>query len=110
MARPELMVHNPHLAPPEEHPEGVEILRSTLDDDSVEAPTIRRSAHPHPDTAGAALRLVLDDPSFSWEEEGQALLRDREPPCPRTGAHTGTSLPRSPSRPLPCPRTGGAVS
>jgi hypothetical protein len=54
------------------------LLREYLRDDSISPLPIRRLVERHPDRADAVFRALLRKPGFSWERDGEALLRDRK--------------------------------
>lgn len=61
-------------------------LRGYLDDDSISPLAIRRLVDRHPDGADPVFRALLRKPGFSWQRDGEKLLRrhkkafaDREP-------------------------------
>lgn len=61
-------------------------LRSYLDDDSISPLAIRRLVQRHPDGTDPVFRALLRKPRFSWQRDGEKLLRrhkkaflDREP-------------------------------
>uniref|UniRef100_UPI0006844D34 hypothetical protein n=1 Tax=unclassified Streptomyces TaxID=2593676 RepID=UPI0006844D34 len=53
-------------------------LREYLNDDSVSPMVIRRLVQRHPDGADAVFRMLLRKPAFTWERDGEALLRRRK--------------------------------
>ncbi|MGW5645986.1 hypothetical protein ACWEV3_28105 [Saccharopolyspora sp. NPDC003752] len=53
-------------------------LREYLNDDSVSPLAIRRLVHRHPDGADPVFRTLLRKPGFSWERDGEELLRRRK--------------------------------
>ncbi len=53
-------------------------LREYLRDDSVSPRAIRRLVQRHPDGADAVFRALLRKPDFSWERDGEQLLRRRK--------------------------------
>ncbi|MEW1660082.1 hypothetical protein [Streptomyces sp. NPDC093707] len=53
-------------------------LREYLDDDSVSPMVIRRLVQRHPGGADAVFRALLRKPAFTWERDGEALLRRRK--------------------------------
>lgn len=56
-----------------------EALISYLDSDSIYPGPLRRLAAAHPDTVDEVYRRVLKKPSFTWEKQGEQLLRKRKP-------------------------------
>ncbi|MEU7305386.1 hypothetical protein [Streptomyces sp. NPDC007206] len=53
-------------------------LRQYLNDDSVAPIAIRRLVQRHPDNADAVFRALLRKPTFTWERDGEDLLRRRK--------------------------------
>ncbi|MCX5203622.1 hypothetical protein OG897_19470 [Streptomyces sp. NBC_00237] len=53
-------------------------LREYLNDDSVSPMVIRRLVQRHPDNADAVFRALLRKPAFTWEQDGEELLRRRK--------------------------------
>jgi hypothetical protein len=53
-------------------------LREYLDDESVSPLAIRRLVQRHPDGADPVFRALLRKPAFSWERDGEELLRRRK--------------------------------
>jgi hypothetical protein len=53
-------------------------LRRYLSDDSVSPMVIRRLVQRHPDTADAVFRALLRKPAFTWDRDGEELLRRRK--------------------------------
>jgi len=53
-------------------------LRSYLNDDSVSPLAFRRLAQRHPEGVDAVFRALLGKPGFSWERDGETLLRRRK--------------------------------
>ena len=87
-------------------------LRGYLADSSVPPLAFRRLARDHPAAISAAMGRALDRPTFQWERDGEALLREykpewfRRPPLPTTVvmpprllAHR---LPTGRNDPCPC--------
>lgn len=54
-------------------------LRSYLHDDSIPPAVLRRLAARHPDTVDQVFRTVLHKPAFTWDRDGDALLRRHKP-------------------------------
>ncbi|MFI1972863.1 hypothetical protein BLA24_30855 [Streptomyces cinnamoneus] len=54
------------------------LLRDYLNDDSVSPMVIRRLVQRHPANADAVFRSLLRKPAFSWERDGEELLRRRK--------------------------------
>ncbi|MGV9351629.1 hypothetical protein ACWDSD_44460 [Streptomyces spiralis] len=54
------------------------LLREYLNDDSVHPVAIRRLVQRHPEGADTVFRTLLRKPSFSWERDGESLLRRRK--------------------------------
>ncbi|MEV7130165.1 hypothetical protein [Streptomyces sp. NPDC093260] len=53
-------------------------LRQYLNDDSVSPMVIRRLVQRHPANADAVFRALLRKPAFTWERDGEELLRRRK--------------------------------
>ncbi|MER6993061.1 hypothetical protein ABT337_27935 [Saccharopolyspora hirsuta] len=53
-------------------------LRDYLNDDSISPMPIRRLVQRHPDGADRVFRALLRKPGFSWERDGEDLLRRRK--------------------------------
>ncbi|GGU54961.1 hypothetical protein GCM10010211_19560 [Streptomyces albospinus] len=53
-------------------------LREYLNDDSVSPMVIRRLVQRNPGGADAVFRTLLRKPAFTWERDGEALLRQRK--------------------------------
>ena len=53
-------------------------LREYLQDESVSPVAIRRLVQRHPDGADPVFRALLGKPSFSWERDGEKMLRRRK--------------------------------
>ncbi|MGW2366002.1 hypothetical protein ACWCZ5_10530 [Streptomyces sp. NPDC001667] len=53
-------------------------LREYLNDGSVSPMAIRRLIQRHPENADAVFRALLRKPAFSWERDGEELLRRRK--------------------------------
>jgi hypothetical protein len=53
-------------------------LRQYLNDDSVAPMVIRRLVQRHSDNADAVFRALLRKPTFTWERDGEELLRRRK--------------------------------
>lgn len=53
-------------------------LREYLQDDSVSPLAIRRLVQRHPEGADPVFRTLLRKPGFSWERDGEELLRHRK--------------------------------
>ncbi|MGW7364066.1 hypothetical protein ACWGI8_11700 [Streptomyces sp. NPDC054841] len=53
-------------------------LREYLNDDSVSPMVIRRLVQRHPENADAVFRALLRKPAFTWERDGEELLRRRK--------------------------------
>ncbi|MYT33068.1 hypothetical protein GTY73_30805 [Streptomyces sp. SID8354] len=53
-------------------------LREYLNDNSVSPMVIRRLVQRHPGGADAVFRTLLRKPAFTWERDGEALLRRRK--------------------------------
>jgi hypothetical protein len=73
-------VEGAHRQPPE-HTDapGVEAVRSYLDDETIPAYLLQSLAEAYPDSVDELYRLVLDQPDFSWRDDGEALLNERKP-------------------------------
>lgn len=56
-----------------------EALVSYLNSDSIYPGPLRRLAAAHPDTVDEVYRKILKKPSFTWEKQGEQLLRKRKP-------------------------------
>ena len=56
-----------------------EALLTYLDSESIYPGPLRRLAAAHPDTVDEVYRRVLKKPSFTWEKQGEPLLRKRKP-------------------------------
>jgi hypothetical protein len=63
-------------------------LRSYLDDDSISPLAIRRLVDRHPDGADPVFRALLRKPGFSWQRDGENLLRRPQEILRRPRAHT----------------------
>lgn len=50
-----------------------------LDDDSISPLPFRRLAQRHPTGASRLFQTLLGRPGFCWEQDGEALLRERKP-------------------------------
>jgi hypothetical protein len=65
------------------------VVRGYLNDDSVSPLPFRRLAARDPQKAGRVFQLLLKRPGFSWEADGETLLRRHKaahfvnPPLPR---------------------------
>ncbi|WP_246561451.1 hypothetical protein [Streptomyces roseirectus] len=57
---------------------GLAVLRRYLDDESVSPAVVQRLVRRHPDTADTVFRKLLRKPAFTWEADGEALLRRRK--------------------------------
>lgn len=66
---------DPSLAGSEEH---AELLRGYLEDDNVSPLPFRRLAAAYPDTADEVFRTMLSRPDFTWEKDGEKLLRQHK--------------------------------
>jgi hypothetical protein len=53
-------------------------LREYLQDESVSPLAIRRLVQRHPDGADPVFRALLRKPGFSWQRDGEELLRRRK--------------------------------
>ncbi|MFE9313384.1 hypothetical protein ACFYM5_38390 [Streptomyces sp. NPDC006706] len=53
-------------------------LREYLNDDSVSPMVIRRLVQRHPENADTVFRALLRKPAFTWERDGEELLRRRK--------------------------------
>jgi hypothetical protein len=69
---------NPGLAADSEHRQAV---LGYLKDDSISALPFRRLAGADTARASQLFRHLLDKPGFSWERDGEALLRKHKPWC-----------------------------
>lgn len=58
--------------------ERLALLRTYLNDDSVGPAAVRRLAADHPDTRDAVFRALLRKPAFTWDADGERLLRRRK--------------------------------
>lgn len=56
-----------------------EALVSYLNSDSIYPGPLRRLAAAHPGTVDEVYRKILKKPSFTWEKQGEQLLRKRKP-------------------------------
>ena len=56
-----------------------EALLGYLDSESIYPGPLLRLAAAHPDTVDDVYRTVLKKPAFTWEEQGERLLRKRKP-------------------------------
>lgn len=54
------------------------LLREYLRDPSISPLPIRRLVERHPERADPVFRALLRKPAFSWERDGEALLRERK--------------------------------
>jgi hypothetical protein len=70
------LFEDPRLAADEEH---VEALRGYLNSDSIRPAPLPRLAAAYPRNADAVFAKVLGKRTFSWAEQGEALLRKRKP-------------------------------
>lgn len=57
----------------------ITLLRGYLHDESVSPLAIRRLVQRHPESADQVFRALLRKPDFSWQRDGEHLLRDRKP-------------------------------
>jgi hypothetical protein len=56
-----------------------DLLRGYLGAKTIGPLPVRRLAAAHPQTVNAVFRKVLRQPTFTWAEHGEALLRRRKP-------------------------------
>ncbi|MCG2624287.1 hypothetical protein LVY72_20565 [Arthrobacter sp. I2-34] len=68
-----------HARPPATPDDGVAAVRHYLEDPGVSGDVLRELAAAHPDTVDALYRLVLEDPDFIWERDGEEMLRRHKP-------------------------------
>lgn len=69
------MFADPALAGDHTH---LALLRTYLNDDTVSALPLRRLAQRHPDGVDPVFRILLRRPGFSWQRDGEDLLRTRK--------------------------------
>src|SRR5665811_1855565 len=68
-----------HRRPPEDAgASGIEAVRSYLDDETVPVYVMQSLAEAFPDTVDELYRMVLDRSDFCWQDDGEALLRERK--------------------------------
>jgi hypothetical protein len=67
---------DPSLAGDKRHKD---ILLGYLDSDSIYPGPLRRLAAAHPDTVDDVYRTILKKPAFTWDKQGEHLLRKRKP-------------------------------
>lgn len=73
--RLDMLFADPSLARDRAH---LALLRKYLNDDSVSPMVIRRLIQRHPGNADAVFHALLRKPAFSWERDGEELLRRRK--------------------------------
>lgn len=56
------------------------LLRTYLNDSAVSPLPLRRLTQRHPDNADTVFRTLLRTPGFSWQRDGETLLRSRKTP------------------------------
>ncbi|MFE5144367.1 hypothetical protein ACFRDV_43320 [Streptomyces fagopyri] len=56
----------------------ITLLREYLNDDAVSPLPLRRLVQRHPDGADPVFRVLLRKPGFSWQRDGEELLRSRK--------------------------------
>ncbi|MER5409334.1 hypothetical protein [Streptomyces sp. NPDC002769] len=56
----------------------ITLLRAYLSDDTVSPLPLRRLIQRHPDGADTVFRVLLRKPGFSWQRDGEELLRTRK--------------------------------
>lgn len=70
-------VEGAHRHPPENSDApGIEAVRSYLDDETIPAYLLQSLAEAFPDTVDELYQMVLDRSGFSWQDDGDALLRE----------------------------------
>lgn len=67
---------DPELAADKEH---ARLFHAYLKDDSISPAPLRRLAAAHPDTVDAVFRKLLKKPTFTWADDGEALLHKHKP-------------------------------
>ncbi|MFI8367506.1 hypothetical protein [Streptomyces sp. NPDC085466] len=69
-----------------------DLLRTYLREESITPLPIRRLAAAHPETVDAVFRKLLRKPGFTWNEDGDALLRRRKPWYYESAPRPGVSV------------------
>lgn len=69
-----------HRTPPTRAQDpGATVLRGYLEDDQIPFFILQALAEQHPETVDALYRVALERPDFTWEADGEALLRTYKP-------------------------------